>query len=257
MVWEGGRLGLRGDADIGINWAGGLHHAKKSEASGFCYVYDIVLGILEQLKVYRVVKLLHCYGVFGQSQLFSWFESSCLECLIHDIDAHHGDGIEEAFYTTDRFMTASFHKFGDFFPGTWHIKDVGKHYSVNVPVNDGIDDDASFPGLFCPIITKDKEVYQPEAVVLQCGADLLAVERSFNVPLMVLGGGGYTIRNVARCWCYESAVAVGVEPDNKLPTVLLESLSCILVAPTVASKPHRIQPRFQRSAAADDAKNED
>ncbi|KAI3749438.1 hypothetical protein L2E82_20050 [Cichorium intybus] len=76
----------------------------------------------------------------------------------------------------------------------------------------------------------------PDAVVLHCGADSLAGDRlgcfnlsvkghpdclrylrSFNVPLMVLGGGGYTIQNVARCWCYETAVAVGVEPENKLP----------------------------------------
>jgi acetoin utilization deacetylase AcuC-like enzyme len=66
------------------------------------------------------------------------------------------------------------------------------------------------------------EVYQPDVVVLQCGADSLAGDRlgcfnlsvkghadclrflrSYNVPMMVLGGGGYTIRNVARCWCYE------------------------------------------------------
>ncbi|KAK9669504.1 hypothetical protein RND81_13G135600 [Saponaria officinalis] len=202
------------DADIAINWAGGLHHAKKSEASGFCYVNDIVLGILELLKVHRRV-------------------------LYIDIDVHHGDGVEEAFYTTDRVMTVSFHKFGDFFPGTGHIKDVGagsgKHYSLNVPLNDGIDDE-SFRGLFRPIIQKVMDVYQPDAVVLQCGADSLSGDRlgcfnlsvrghadclrflrSFNVPLMVLGGGGYTIRNVARCWCYETAVAVGVEPENKLP----------------------------------------
>lgn len=56
----GGSIGAavklnRGDADIAINWAGGLHHAKKSEASGFCYVNDIVLGILELLKVHRVI----------------------------------------------------------------------------------------------------------------------------------------------------------------------------------------------------------
>ncbi|KAI3753195.1 hypothetical protein L2E82_25241 [Cichorium intybus] len=49
------------------------------------------------------------------------------------------------------------------------------------------------------------------------GSDCLRYLRSFNVPLMVLGGGGYTIQNVARCWCYETAVAVGVEPQNKLP----------------------------------------
>ncbi|XP_068642117.1 histone deacetylase 6-like [Aristolochia californica] len=215
----GGSIGAavklnRKDADIAINWAGGLHHAKKCEASGFCYVNDIVLGILELLKVHRRV-------------------------LYVDIDIHHGDGVEEAFFTTDRVMTVSFHKFGDYFPGTGHLKDIGygsgKYYALNVPLNDGMDDE-SFCGLFRPVIQKVMEVYQPDAVVLQCGADSLAGDRlgcfnlsvrghadclrflrSFNVPLMVLGGGGYTIRNVARCWCYETAVAVGVEPDNKLP----------------------------------------
>ncbi|WOL03970.1 histone deacetylase 6 [Canna indica] len=215
----GGSIGAavkinRGDADIAINWAGGLHHAKKCEASGFCYVNDIVLGVLELLKYHRRV-------------------------LYVDIDIHHGDGVEEAFFTTDRVMTLSFHKYGDFFPGTGHIKDVGfgqgKYYALNVPLNDGMDDE-SFRGLFRPIIQKVMEVYQPDAVVLQCGADSLAGDRlgcfnlsvkghadclrylrSFNVPLMVLGGGGYTMRNVARCWCYETAVAIGVEPDNKLP----------------------------------------
>ncbi|XP_015069441.1 histone deacetylase 6-like [Solanum pennellii] len=215
----GGSIGAaaklnRNEADIAINWAGGLHHAKKSEASGFCYVNDIVLGILELLKVHKRV-------------------------LYVDIDVHHGDGVEEAFYTTDRVMTVSFHKFGDYFPGTGHIKDIGastgKYYALNAPLNNGIDDE-SFRSLFRPVIQKVMEVYQPEAVVLQCGADSLAGDRlgvfnlsvkghadcirflrSFNVPLMMLGGGGYTVKNVARCWCYETAVAVGVEPDNDLP----------------------------------------
>jgi len=80
-------------ADIAINWSGGLHHAKKIEASGFCYINDIVLCILELLKYHQRV-------------------------LYIDIDIHHGDGVEEAFYTTNRVMTVSFHKHGDFFPGT-------------------------------------------------------------------------------------------------------------------------------------------
>ena len=84
-------------ADIAINWAGGLHHAKKSEASGFCYVNDIVLAILELLKYHQRV-------------------------LYIDIDIHHGDGVEEAFYTTDRVMTASFHKYGEYFPGTGDLR---------------------------------------------------------------------------------------------------------------------------------------
>jgi histone deacetylase 1/2 len=86
----------RGLCDIAINWAGGLHHAKKMEASGFCYVNDIVLGILELLRYYARV-------------------------LYIDIDVHHGDGVEEAFYTTDRVMTVSFHKYGEFFPGTGEL----------------------------------------------------------------------------------------------------------------------------------------
>lgn len=66
-----------GLCDIAINWAGGLHHARKCEASGFCYVNDLVLGILELLKYHARV-------------------------LYIDIDVHHGDGVEEAFYQTDR-----------------------------------------------------------------------------------------------------------------------------------------------------------
>ncbi|KAH7681911.1 Histone deacetylase family protein [Dioscorea alata] len=210
----GGAVKLNHGHDIAINWAGGLHHAKKCEASGFCYVNDIVLAILELLKKHERV-------------------------LYVDIDIHHGDGVEEAFYTTDRVMTVSFHKFGDYFPGTGDIRDVGygkgKYYSLNVPLDDGIDDE-SYQSLFKPLIGKVMEVFRPGAVVLQCGADSLSGDRlgcfnlsikghaecvrymrSFNVPLLLLGGGGYTIRNVARCWCYETGVALGVELDDKMP----------------------------------------
>uniref|UniRef100_A0A0M3ICW6 Histone deacetylase n=1 Tax=Ascaris lumbricoides TaxID=6252 RepID=A0A0M3ICW6_ASCLU len=198
-------------ADIAINWMGGLHHAKKSEASGFCYSNDIVLGILELLKYHKRV-------------------------LYVDIDVHHGDGVEEAFYTTDRIMTVSFHKHGDFFPGTGELKDIGagrgKYYVVNVPLRDGITDE-SYQSIFVPVMTKVMEVFQPSAVVLQCGADSLNGDRlgTFNltlkghgacarffrercIPLMMLRGGGYTPRNVARCWTYETSVAVNMEVSD-------------------------------------------
>lgn len=201
-------------ADVAINWMGGLHHAKKSEASGFCYTNDIVLGILELLKYHKRV-------------------------LYVDIDVHHGDGVEEAFYTTDRVMTVSFHKHGDFFPGTGELQDVGigkgKMYSVNVPLNDGITDEA-YHSIYKPIMDKVMERFDPSAVVLQCGADSLVGDRlgpfnmtlrghgecvryfrDRNVPLMLVGGGGYTPRNVARCWTYETAIAVNEEIHNELP----------------------------------------
>lgn len=201
--------------DIAINWAGGLHHAKKFEASGFCYVNDIVIAILELLKHHNRV-------------------------LYIDIDIHHGDGVEEAFYTTDRVMTVSFHKYGNnFFPGTGDMFAVGagngKYYSVNVPLKDGIDDEG-YMSLFKPVMTKVIEFYQPSAIVLQCGADSLGCDRlgcfnlsikthgdcvkfikNFQLPLLVLGGGGYTIRNVARCWTHETAVLLDEDLANELP----------------------------------------
>ena len=61
--------------------------------------------------------------------------------LYIDIDIHHGDGVEEAFYTTDRVMTVSFHKYGEYFPGTGDLRDIGagrgKYYSLNFPLRDG------------------------------------------------------------------------------------------------------------------------
>jgi len=214
---DGAVLLNNGQADIAINWSGGLHHAKKSEASGFCYINDIVLAILELLKVHARV-------------------------LYVDIDVHHGDGVEEAFYTTDRVMTFSLHKYGDFFPGTGHIGDVGAKdgtgFSVNAPLNSGITDETYFQDLFKPVLEKIMQVFQPGAIVLQCGADSLTGDRlgcfnltprghaecvkyvqSFNVPTLVLGGGGYTIRNVARCWAYETSVLLGKENDisNDIP----------------------------------------
>ncbi|KAL7410946.1 hypothetical protein BDY24DRAFT_334343, partial [Mrakia frigida] len=203
-----------GAADTCINWSGGLHHAKKREASGFCYVNDIVLGILEFLRFHARV-------------------------LYIDIDVHHGDGVEEAFYSTDRVMTASFHKYGDFFPGTGDVRDVGlqrgKNYAVNVPLRDGISDEA-YKGIFRDIISHIMEWYRPGAIVLQCGADSLAGDKlgvfnlsmkghsdcvkfveSFNVPMMLVGGGGYTTKNVCRTWTYETGVALGLELDENMP----------------------------------------
>ena len=120
---------MNGEADIAINWAGGLHHAKKREASGFCYINDIVLAILEMLR-------------------------SVPRVLYIDIDCHHGDGVEEAFYTTDRVMTCSFHKFGEYFPGTGTLSDrgrgKGRGYALNVPLRDGITDEA-YKSVFEPV----------------------------------------------------------------------------------------------------------
>ncbi|XP_059048870.1 histone deacetylase 3 [Achroia grisella] len=211
-----GAMKLNNNAcDIAINWSGGLHHAKKFEPSGFCYVNDIVIAILELLKYHPRV-------------------------LYIDIDVHHGDGVQEAFYLTDRVMTVSFHKYGNyFFPGTGDMYEIGaesgRYYSVNVPLKEGIDDQ-SYVQAFKPVISNVMEFYRPTAIVLQCGADSLAGDRlgcfslstrghgecvkfvkNLNVPTLVVGGGGYTLRNVARCWTYETSLLVDENISNELP----------------------------------------
>jgi len=91
--------------------------------------------------------------------------------LYIDIDVHHGDGVEEAFYTTDRVMTVSFHKYGEYFPGTGELRvsvlanfktfpydlpsqDIGfgkgKYYSLNFPLRDGINDE-NYKSVFEPV----------------------------------------------------------------------------------------------------------
>lgn len=89
-------------------------------------------------------------------------------------------------------MTVSFHKFGDFFPGTGDLKDdgvdKGKYYSVNFPMNDGIDD-KTYLSVFKPVIQKIMDVYRPGAVVLQCGADSITGDRLGCFNLTVKGHG--------------------------------------------------------------------
>lgn len=136
-------------------------------------------------------------------------------------------------------MTASFHKFGEYFPGTGAIEDVGyekgKNYSMNFPLTDGMDDE-HYEYVFKPVIDEIFLRFRPEAVLMQCGGDSLSGDRlgSFNlsvrghgncvnyirgknVPLIVVGGGGYTLRNVPRCWTYETSVCLGYDLPNEMP----------------------------------------
>ncbi|GAM36933.1 hypothetical protein EIK77_003453 [Talaromyces pinophilus] len=202
---------INNQADIAINWSGGLHHAKKTEASGFCYVNDIVLGILQLLRFHPRVMYI-------------------------DIDVHHGDGVEQAFWSTDRVLTVSFHKYDkdNFFPGTGaldsngpsHPLNPGSRHAINVPLNDGIED-GDYLQLYKDVISSCVETYQPGAIVLQCGADSLGCDRlgcfnlnvtghgscvaytkTLGLPMLVVGGGGYTPRNVSRAWAHETSILI-------------------------------------------------
>jgi acetoin utilization protein AcuC len=108
-------------AQIAFNIAGGLHHARENAASGFCYVNDPVLGIVNLIKKgYRVAYV--------------------------DLDAHHGDGVQWAFYRNNLVLTISFHQHGrTLFPGTGFVNELGEGdgygYSLNVPLFPHTDDE--------------------------------------------------------------------------------------------------------------------
>ncbi|GAA6043419.1 hypothetical protein JCM8097_008585 [Rhodosporidiobolus ruineniae] len=181
---------------VAINWTGGLHQAEKSEASGFCYVNDVVLAILELLRVDARVRYV-------------------------DINLNHGGDVQEASSNLNRALAVSFHKYSPNFPVTGHIDELGhtlgKYFSLNSIMGPTID------------------TFRPSAIVLQCGTDSFGNDRtgcfsiaahgecvrfikSFDLPLVVLGGGGYTIKNVSRCWTYGTAVLLGLMQD--LPNAL-------------------------------------
>ncbi|KAG5852133.1 hypothetical protein ANANG_G00059210 [Anguilla anguilla] len=206
---------LDGKSKVAINWAGGWHHAKKDEASGFCYINDAVLGILKLREKYERV-------------------------LYVDVDLHHGDGVEDAFSFTSKVMTVSLHKFSPgFFPGTGDLCDTGlgkgRWYTVNVPLEDGIGDDRYFQ-VFTSVIQEVRALFNPEAVVMQLGADTMAGDPmcSFNMtpvgvgkclcyvlkwdlPTLLLGGGGYNLANTARCWAYLTGTVLGQTLPSEIP----------------------------------------
>lgn len=133
-----------------LNFEGGRHHARKSRAAGFCYVNDVVmLSLLIKRK----------------------------KILCIDIDIHHGDGTEEAFFSSERVFTVSFHQFGPgLYPGTGTTDNNGtgrgKYHNLNVPLKEGLSD-KNFERIFTSVIAKSFEKFEPEVVILVMGADNL------------------------------------------------------------------------------------
>ena len=204
-----------GGADRVFHFAGGLHHAMPSRASGFCYVNDAVLAILR----------LRAHG---------W------RVLYVDIDAHHGDGVQHAFYGDPAVLTISTHERGDYlFPGTGFVEEAGvgagAGYSVNLPL-EPFTESSVYLLAFEQVVPPLFGAFRPDVVVAQLGIDshrtdplthlaldiqgfARAVTRitELSPKLVCLGGGGYDLPNVARAWTAAWAVLNGVELPATLP----------------------------------------
>jgi acetoin utilization protein AcuC len=208
-------LVAEGEADRAFHFAGGLHHAMPDRASGFCYVNDPVLAIMKlRERGWRVAYV--------------------------DIDAHHGDGVQFAFYRDPNVLTISTHERGDrLFPGTGFVVEMGEGdglgFSVNLPLQPFTDDlvyRPSFEAVVPPLL----RAFEPDVLVLQLGIDSHRTDPLTHLSLTVqgftsvvrrllelaprvvaLGGGGYDLPNVARAWTAAWAAMNEVTVADALP----------------------------------------
>jgi acetoin utilization protein AcuC len=234
---------------------GGMHHAMAARASGFCYVNDICLVINELLKQnYRVAYI--------------------------DIDAHHGDGVQWAYFANPNVLTISMHQHpATLFPGTGYVEEMGRGnargYAVNLPLWPDTDDDI-FMECFDRIIPPLIEAYKPDYIVTQLGTDAMMDDPLANLNLttrgfghcirglrdlcwgrwIALGGGGYMPLDVARAWTLTWAIMLDREDQvpEMLPYEFLERLDPIPQQKYLLDPPGTIRGR-QWSRAQRDAKD--
>jgi acetoin utilization protein AcuC len=210
----------RGEVPIAFNISGGLHHALASRASGFCYINDPAIVISTLLKKGKRVAYI-------------------------DIDAHHGDGVQEAFYRTNKVLTISLHESGrNLFPGTGFESEIGEGegmgYSVNIPMPP-FSDDELFVYAFNAVVPTLIERFRPDIAVGQLGVDSFRTDplthlnyttngfcevvrkmKELSPRWIALGGGGYEIMNVARAWTLAWAIMNNVDLPDELPEAFLE-----------------------------------
>jgi acetoin utilization protein AcuC len=206
-----------GELDVAFSLAGGMHHAHPSYASGFCIFNDIAV---------MIHALLH-HG---------------MRVAYVDIDVHHGDGVQEAFYDTDRVLTISIHESGCFiFPGTGFVRDtgegVGRGFAVNLPLAPHTDDEVYLEA-FQQVVPPLLEWFEPDIVVSQLGvdthyldplahlalttegyADVVRVIKGLAPRWVALGGGGYELSVIPRAW----TLAYGIMSDREFPDELPHS----------------------------------
>ncbi|MFW9833382.1 MAG: acetoin utilization protein AcuC [Candidatus Thorarchaeota archaeon] len=201
--------------------SGGLHHAHKNAASGFCIYNDIAIAInmLHQKKRYKV--------------------------LYFDVDAHHGDGVQNAFYRSKEVLTISIHQTGKtLFPGTGYIYETGGAEGVGNSVNIPLLPGAGTPELircFEEVVVPLFESFKPDLLITQLGVDghymdplanLAYTSHGYETILrklrgmaadncelgwLAVGGGGYHPVNVARLWSLFLAVILDEDIPKNIP----------------------------------------
>lgn len=215
-------LVMSGKATHATNIAGGLHHAHPDRASGFCIFNDPAISIACLKKNYGLERILYL-----------------------DVDAHHGDGVMYGFYSDPSVLDIDFHEDGHYlFPGTGSMQEVGEGkatgFKINVPLSPFADDEA-YLEIFRKVVPTAVRKYLPQMLLLQCGVDshandLLAhlqiTTRTYREVvdvvhslahevadgrLVIFGGGGYNVANVARTWTVAACILAHYQWPNVTP----------------------------------------
>ncbi|PPQ68447.1 hypothetical protein CVT26_006034 [Gymnopilus dilepis] len=226
--------------DIAICWDGGRHHARKSQASGFCYVADCILAILALKRNIPKAPSNPPSGPLP-SHL-----SQKTRVMYLDLDLHFSDAVSEAFYSpksssVPQILTLSIHHAAPgFFPASERGQLPNVHspdfdpFTLSIPLRQGASN-ATYATIW-PTVEQVKNTFKPDYIIVQCGVDALAGDpcSTFNWSLgeeegslgwcigkilthwagrkLLLGGGGYNSANAARAWSYLTSIAL----DNPL-----------------------------------------
>jgi acetoin utilization protein AcuC len=206
-------------APLAFGIGGGLHHALADKASGFCIYNDCALAISVLREKYQRVAYI-------------------------DIDVHHGDGVQWIFYDDPTVLTCSIHQDGrTLYPGTGGVQETGKDFtSLNVPLEPGTTGDV-WLWAFREGILPHLQKWQPQAIVLQIGADthyldplaridstqqewLEAIQdvQALNLPMVVLGGGGYELSSVPRMWAGAVLTLTQTPYEDQIPSELAQKV---------------------------------
>jgi acetoin utilization protein AcuC len=209
-----------GEVDVAFSPAGGMHHARANYASGFCIFNDVAV----------IIHFLLAQG--------------CRVAYV-DIDVHHGDGVQEAFYDTDRVLTISVHESGFFiFPGTGFVgetgRGVGQGFAVNLPLAPYTDDEV-YVWAFEQIVPPLLRWFGADLVVSQLGVDthfldplghlslttqgytrVISMIKELAPRWVALGGGGYEISVIPRAWTLAYGIMSGQLFPDQLPAAYAE-----------------------------------
>ena len=206
-------LVMSGSATRAFNLVGGLHHAYRDHAEGFCYVNDVGVAIEQLLDDGKRVAFV-------------------------DIDAHHCNGVQDAYYRDDRVLVVSLHESGQtLYPWGGAETEIGlgkgRGYNVNVPLLEKTDDEV-YVDTFRKVVPPLLEAFQPDIVLAEVGADthvsdplthLRLTNNGYRIVvrdlcrlaprLVALGGGGYDVFRTARCWTLAWAELSDQEPQDE------------------------------------------